>query len=69
MSREQAAPKLGASERAQRRHRSAPAALGPFASPDHSPAPRATGMRPTANAAGRRQNNVHHTGSETEAAA
>ena len=31
--------------------------------------PRATGMRPTANAAGRRQNNVHHTGSETEAAA
>jgi len=69
MRRKQAAPKRGASERAQRRRRSAPAALGRFASPDVPPAPRAAGMRPGAIAAGRRQDNVRDTGSDTEAAA
>ncbi len=69
MSREQAAPKRGASERAQRRRRSAPAALGSFASPDVSPAPRAAGMRPTAIAAGRRQDTADFTGFDMKEAA
>jgi len=54
MSREQAAPKRGATERAQRRRRNAPASLCCFAGTAAPPAPRALGMRPAAIAAGHR---------------
>jgi len=46
MSREQAAPKRGATERAQRRRRNAPASLCCFAGTGAQPAPRQAGMRP-----------------------
>ena len=54
MSREQAAPKRGATERAQRRRRYAPASLCCFAGTGASPAQREAGMRPAAIAASRR---------------
>jgi len=55
MSREQAAPKRRATERAQRRRRNAPVSLCCFAGTAAPPAPHEMGMRPTAIAAGRRQ--------------
>ena len=69
MSREQAARKRSASERAQWTRRIAPASLCSYAGTAPSAAPRFAGMRPPANAAGRRNYNGNVIDTATEAAA
>jgi hypothetical protein len=62
MSREQAARERRASERAQRERRNRPAALCSCAGTVVPPASREAGMRPAANAPGRRHNGVSRAG-------
>jgi len=68
MSREQAARKRRAPERAQCTRRSAPAPLCSFAGTAAPPAPRHAGMRPAAIGAGRRHHDGDDTGELAEAA-
>jgi len=69
MSREQAARKRSASERAQWTRRIAPASLCSYVGTAAPPAPRFAGMRPPVNAARRRHYNRNITDTVTEAAA